>query len=141
MLDVRTMLVSGFAGATSILKYPTELATAPLASGVPTVRKLEACTGGLHDGKASGGPCVRLGAVHELYAGTSDTRRGVAPLGRGCVAPAVAAIHSMPSATTARADDSTILPLAVVIAISLPYLVGSCCAASLARIVTFVGSD
>mgnify|MGYP006202061107 CR=1 FL=1 len=29
-------------------------------------------TGGLHDGNASGGPCVRFGAVHALYAGTID---------------------------------------------------------------------
>src|SRR6187200_3035497 len=60
-----------------------EFATAPLASGVPTVTALDRCAGGLHDGKASGGPCMRLSTVHWLKAGTRLTRSGVAPRGRG----------------------------------------------------------
>jgi len=42
---------------------PTELACAPLASGVPTVSALDSWTGGLHEGKVSGPPCVLFGAV------------------------------------------------------------------------------
>ena len=68
---------------TSNRTLPMELAGWPFASLVPTVNDPDDCACGLHDGKASGGPCVRLGAVHELYAGTSDARIGVAPLGRG----------------------------------------------------------
>ena len=37
----------------------------------------------MHDGNASGAPWVRFGAVHALYAGTKDTRSGVAPFGLG----------------------------------------------------------
>jgi hypothetical protein len=40
-------------------------------------------TGGLHDGNASGGPCVRFGAPHAVNAGTIDTTIGLAALGRG----------------------------------------------------------
>jgi hypothetical protein len=86
MLDVTIM--PGVA-PTLTWKKPTDLAPAPLASGVPTVRKFDVCTGGAHDEKARGGPCVLFGAVHWSYAGTSATRSGVAPLGRGCVAPAL----------------------------------------------------
>src|SRR5215207_11737451 len=81
--------------------WPTKPAAAPFASGVPTVTKLDDCTGGLHDGNASGGPCVRFGAVQVLYAGTKATRSGVAPFGRGCVAPAIEAVNI--SATAAAA--------------------------------------
>ena len=70
-------------GITLYLANPTEFAATPLASGVPTVSVLDDCTGGLHDGNASGAPCVRFGDVHALYAGTSETCSGVAPLGRG----------------------------------------------------------
>ena len=42
-----------------------KLAAPPNASGVPTVACAEVCTGGLHDGNASGGPCVRFGAAHD----------------------------------------------------------------------------
>src|SRR3954467_14588454 len=46
---------------TSRRMNPTELAAAtPLASGVPTVRKFDAWTGGLQDGNANGAPCVRF---------------------------------------------------------------------------------
>ena len=38
----------------------------PFASTVPVVSTLELRTGGLHDGKLSAGPCVRLEAVHWL---------------------------------------------------------------------------
>ena len=43
---------------------PTEFAPAPLASGLPTVRKLDAWTGGLQDGNASGAPWVLFGVPH-----------------------------------------------------------------------------
>src|SRR5687768_16091213 len=94
---------------TSSFANPTEFAPAPLASGVPTVTDPEAWTGGLHDGNASGGPCVRFGAVHALYAGTSDATIGVAPLGRGCEALASEAITIIPIAPRARASGSAIL--------------------------------
>ena len=45
---------------------PTEPAAAPFASGVPTVTFGENCDGGLHEPKASGGPCSRLGDSHGL---------------------------------------------------------------------------
>ena len=51
---------------TSIRIEPTEFAAAALASGVPTVTEPELGTAGLQDGNASGGPCVRFGAVHGL---------------------------------------------------------------------------
>jgi hypothetical protein len=51
-------------GMTLTVKNPFEFAGAPLASGDPTVKKLEVCTGGLQDGNARGGPCWRLGAAH-----------------------------------------------------------------------------
>src|SRR5262245_7169590 len=92
---IATSESSGGPGAptiTSSLMKPTEFAAAPLASGVPTVMFVDGCTGGLHDGNASGGPCVRFGAVQATYAGTIDTRNGVAPLGRGCVAWAAVAM-------------------------------------------------
>jgi hypothetical protein len=54
----------------------------PFESAVPTVSEVLAFCGGLHDGKASAGPCVRFGALHWLYAGTSGAWIGVAPLGR-----------------------------------------------------------
>ena len=40
-------------------------APAPLASGVPTVRLDDRSAGGLHDPKASGGPCSLFGDVHD----------------------------------------------------------------------------
>ena len=58
-------------------------ASAPFASDVPTVMEFDDCTGGLHDGNASGGPCVRFGAVHSLYAGTSDVTSGLPTAGAG----------------------------------------------------------
>ena len=64
------------------LTEPTELATPPPASGVPTVTSLDVCTGGLHEGNASGGPCVRFELVHCANAGTSETLNGLAPFGR-----------------------------------------------------------
>src|SRR5687767_14027890 len=94
--------------STSSFTKPVMFAAAPLASGVPTVTEPDDWTGGLHDGNASGGPCVRFGVVHALYAGTRDTRSGVAPLGRGCVALAMEATTIITSAATASAG-STIL--------------------------------
>src|SRR4029079_19170251 len=89
----------------------TEFAGAPLASGEPTVRKFEVWTGGLQDGNASGAPCVLFGAVHCLKAGTVETRSGVAPLGRGCVALAIWAMTNRPSDPRASASGSTIFLL------------------------------
>ena len=43
---------------------PADFAAAPFASGVPTVRKLEACCGGAHDGNESGSPCVLFAETH-----------------------------------------------------------------------------
>ena len=93
---------------------PTAFAGAPFASGEPTVSALDDWTGGLHDGNASGGPCVRFGAVHALYAGTIDATIGDAAFGRGCVALATLAITSIPSAPTANANGSAILFLMVI---------------------------
>jgi uncharacterized protein len=100
---------------TATLKNPWDLAGAPFASGVPTVKKFEAGAGGLQDGNASGGPCVRFVAVHWLNAGTSGTRIGVAPCGRGWLAPAMEVITMSPIAPTARANGNTIRRLAVAI--------------------------
>jgi hypothetical protein len=72
-------------------------AAAPFASGEPTVMAVDDCTGGLHDGNASGGPCVRFGAAQALYAGTMDAAIGVAPLGRGCAAFATCATTIVPT--------------------------------------------
>jgi hypothetical protein len=100
---------------TSNLMNPTEFAAAPFASGVPTVKKLEGETGGLQEGNASGGPWVRFGAVHWLYAGTSGIRIGVAPFGRGCVAPATWAANMESSTAIARAAGKVNLALTVVL--------------------------
>src|SRR4051794_19985180 len=98
----------GTPATTSSFTKPTEFAGAPLASGEPTVIAVDDWTGGLHDGNAKSGPCVRVGAAHALYAGTIDARSGVAPFGRGCVALAIEATTIITSAATASAD-STIL--------------------------------
>src|SRR3954470_6876126 len=76
----------GTPACTSRRTEATEFAGAPLASGEPTVRYVDVCTGGLQDGNASGAPCVLFGVVQALKAGTIETRNGVAPFGRGCVA-------------------------------------------------------
>jgi hypothetical protein len=99
---------------TAMRSDPTEFAGAPFASGDPTVMEFDDWTGGLHDGNASGGPCVRFGAAHALYAGTSDATIGVAPFGRGWVALAIEAITINPIAPRARASGSTILFLMVI---------------------------
>ena len=70
-------------------------------------------TGGLHDGNARGGPCVRFGAVHCAYAGTSEAVMGLADLGRGCEAFAMLANIITPSAPSASASGSAILFLMV----------------------------
>src|SRR5687767_9880921 len=98
---------------------PWDFAGAPLASGVPTVTKFELGTGGLQEGNASGGPCVRFVAPHWLNAGTSGTRSGVAPCGRGWLAPAIEVITMSPIAPMPRASGNTIRRLAVAIE-SLP---------------------
>src|SRR3954466_344438 len=69
-------------GVTSTRTEPIDLASAVLPSPTPTVRVEDPGRGGAHDGKDSGAPCVRLDAVHGFAAGTSETRKGVAPLGR-----------------------------------------------------------
>src|SRR5688500_4530395 len=102
MVDVKLTLGSDIVLILSS-KYPTEFASAPFASGVPTVKKSEVCAGGLHDGESSGGPCILFGEVHCSYAGTSETRSGVADMGRGCVAPASWAAIIRPSPP--RASD------------------------------------
>jgi hypothetical protein len=79
-------------------RNPVDFAAAPFASGVPIVRKLDACAGGAHDGDARGAPCVLFGELHCLNAGTSGTRRGDAPWGRTCDAPASGAVAITPSA-------------------------------------------
>jgi hypothetical protein len=58
--------------ATLSRRKPNELAAAPFASGVPTVRWLDVWLGGVHDGDARGDPCAELGAVQAVNAGTSD---------------------------------------------------------------------
>ncbi len=67
---------------TASLTDPVILAAAPFASGVPGVSAVDSCTGGLQDGWASGGPCIRFAEVHGWYAGTSGVRIGPAPAGR-----------------------------------------------------------
>ena len=62
---------------------PTEAAPLPFTSGVPIVRGRELRTGGAQEPNESGAPCVRPGAMHSEKAGTSATRTGVAPRGRG----------------------------------------------------------
>ena len=51
---------------TRSLTEASHVGRTPFASTVPTVSTLELRTGGLHDGKASDGPCVRLEDVHWL---------------------------------------------------------------------------
>ena len=67
---------------------PVDCAAVPFpgVSGVPIVSWVDDLTGGLHDGNASGAPCVKPagdGPVHWLNASSSETRSGEAPLGRG----------------------------------------------------------
>src|SRR3954447_7156503 len=69
-------------GATSSRTEPIDFDSAGLPSPTPRVRLEEPGTGGAQDGNASGAPCVRLAAVQALKAGTSEARKGVAPLGR-----------------------------------------------------------
>src|SRR3989442_9117630 len=91
---LKTILTSsGEVTLTSRRTEPIDPASVPThASPVPTVRKFDVCTGGLHDSAASGAPCWRFagGALfgHAVYATANDTRSGVAPFGRGCVAEA-----------------------------------------------------
>ena len=83
-LVINTSASSGPPGAptwTESVTDPIMFAGAP-ASGKPGVSAVDSCTGGLQDGWASGGPCVRFAEVHERYAGTSGVRIGVAPFGR-----------------------------------------------------------
>jgi hypothetical protein len=89
-------------------------AGAPFTVGSPTVIDWDAWTGGLQDGNASGGPCVRFGAVHALNAGTSVTRNGLAPFGRTWPALASEATASITSAAEAKANGSTIRFLMVI---------------------------
>ena len=64
--------------------WPIERESAGLPSPTPTVRWVDPGWTGLQEPNASGGPCVRFGEVHGFAAGTSGTRKGDAPLGRGC---------------------------------------------------------
>ena len=87
---------------------------APFASGEPMVSDVDDWTGGLHDGNASGGPCVRFGAAHALYAGTSDARSGRCTHGTRVSSAGSSAITIIPSAPRAKATGSTILFLMVI---------------------------
>jgi hypothetical protein len=91
---------------TARVTLASPFAAAPLASGVPTVTEPDVETGGLHDGNASGGPWVRFGAVHAAKAGTMETRIGVAPFGRGCVAEATDAMIINAAAPSAAANTA-----------------------------------
>src|SRR3954462_27347 len=88
LIDMRTrtsassLVVAGSPGMTSSRADPTASAGRPFASGVAIVSALDGRDGGEQDPNASGAPCVLFGAVHELKAGTSDARNGVAPFGR-----------------------------------------------------------
>ena len=76
--------VNGSPGITFIRTNPEKLAVCAFASGVPMVSWPGTCAGGLHDGNASAGPCVRLALPvgHCAKAGTSGVRNGVAPFER-----------------------------------------------------------
>ena len=74
--------VPGFPITVSRRTNPLALAAVPFASGVPTVTYGDDCDGGLHEGNASAGPCVRFGEAHALKTGTRGTRVGVAPFDR-----------------------------------------------------------
>ncbi len=69
-------------GQTVSFTEPVELAAAPLASGVPTVRLDEVWAGGLQEAKLSEGACMRFGDTQATCAGTSGVYSGVAPCGR-----------------------------------------------------------
>src|SRR6266540_3187291 len=102
MLDT-ILTSSGEVVLTSRRTEPTEPESVPAhASPVPIVKKFDVCTGGLHESTANGAPCWRFagGALfgHCLYAGTSETRSGVAPFGRGCDAVAICATTISPAA-------------------------------------------
>jgi hypothetical protein len=90
------------------------LAPAPLTVGSPTVTDCDDATGGLHDGNAKGGPCVRFGVPHALKPGTNDTLSGLALFGRTWPALATEATANITSAPTAKAMGSTILFLMVI---------------------------
>src|SRR4051794_11588480 len=75
--------VAGSPATTMYRTDPEKFATKPFASGLPMVSTLELMLGWAQDGNASGAPCARLDEVHGAYAGTSETRIGVAPFGRG----------------------------------------------------------
>src|SRR5207244_11747629 len=68
-------------GTTRWRAKPAKLGALPFASGVPTVAAVDVWVGGWQEENDSGAACVRLGAVHSVNAGTSETRSGVAPLG------------------------------------------------------------
>ena len=52
--------VAGLPRSTRSVTEPTEAAGWPFASGVPTVVKLDAWSGGLQESKPSGGPWTRF---------------------------------------------------------------------------------
>ena len=68
---------------TENLTVPVIFGFLAFASKVPTVRKPDRSTGGLHEGEFSGGPCSRFGDVHWVYEGTRETRNGDPDRGRG----------------------------------------------------------
>src|SRR4029453_17006478 len=74
----------GVSPMTFRVSKPVEFAAWPFASGLPTVRRLDDCTGGAHDGTSNGAPGGGLGEpeMHCSYAGTRRKLEGDAPLGR-----------------------------------------------------------
>jgi hypothetical protein len=82
---------------TMIQPEPTETA--------PVFTVFDVGTGGLHDGKFNGSPCVLFAAVHASNAGTSGTRTGEAPTGCSCDAMAELAI--IPNASNALMTERT----------------------------------
>src|SRR5919109_2648384 len=71
-------------------------------SGALAVSHCDVSTGGLHDGRASGAPCVPFAAEQALNAGTSLNVSGDADFGRGWLAKALLAATSAATAVTAR---------------------------------------
>ena len=82
LTSASSVVVDGLPASTLSTKAPVEFAAAPFASGVPTVRKSEVGTGGPQEPNESGAPCVLFGAAQGLKAGTSEARKGEAPLAR-----------------------------------------------------------
>jgi hypothetical protein len=80
-------------------------------SGALAVSHCDVSTGGLHDGRASGAPCVPFAAEQALNAGTSLNVSGDADFGRGWLAIAALAVMSATSdASASTSTDFLIMP-------------------------------